>query len=170
MKRGIDSPLGTLTLVASGEGLTHLLFPGETKEPPAGAESAAARRVLDAAERQLGEYFEGRRREFDLPLAPAGTEFQRAVWFALSSIPCGDTTSYGELARRIGRPRAVRAVGAANGANPLPIVLPCHRVIGASGHLTGFGGGLPAKVKLLAIEGVHVRGNRIVDDQAELFD
>jgi methylated-DNA-[protein]-cysteine S-methyltransferase len=103
--------------------------------------------------RQLTEYFAGRRQEFDLPLAPKGTDFQKQVWQALTSIPFGATTSYGELAGRIGRPKASRAVGAANGANPIPIVVPCHRVIGANGSLTGFGGGLDVKRTLLEIEG-----------------
>lgn len=107
---------------------------------------------FEAAITQLREYFAGRRRGFDLPLAPAGTDFQRRVWRALTTIAYGETISYGELARRIGNPRASRAVGLANGANPLPIIVPCHRVIGASGALTGFGGGLPIKRTLLALE------------------
>ena len=105
---------------------------------------------------QLGEYFEGRRRQFDLPLAPAGTPFQQRVWSALLDIPYGETISYGELASRIGQKSASRAVGLANGSNPLPIVIPCHRVIGANGKLTGYGGGLPIKERLLA----HERGER----------
>ena len=170
MKRRIDSPIGALTLVADEKGLTQLVFPGERRDPPAGQESPAAARILDETERQLGQYFSGRREAFDLPLFPSGTEFQRSVWLSLAKIPFGATTSYGELARRIGRPRAVRAVGAANGANPLPIVLPCHRVIGANGHLTGFGGGLPAKVKLLELEGHRIAGQRVLRDQADLFE
>ncbi|HEY3093359.1 MAG TPA: methylated-DNA--[protein]-cysteine S-methyltransferase, partial [Vicinamibacterales bacterium] len=105
---------------------------------------------------QLGEYFEGRRRQFDLPLAPAGTPFQQRVWSALLDIAYGETISYGELASRIGQKSASRAVGLANGSNPLPIVIPCHRVIGANGKLTGYGGGLPIKERLLA----HERGER----------
>ena len=101
----------------------------------------------------MAEFFAGKRREFDLPLAAVGTEFQRQVWDGLREIPFGETISYGELALRIGRPRALRAVGAANGANPLPIVVPCHRVIGANGKLTGFGGGLDIKRRLLTLEG-----------------
>jgi len=103
--------------------------------------------------RQLREYFDQRRRSFDLVLAPSGTEFQQAVWQALQTIDCGDTISYAELARRIGKPTAVRAVGAANGRNPIPIIIPCHRVIGSDGSLTGFGGGLEVKRALLAHEG-----------------
>jgi methylated-DNA-[protein]-cysteine S-methyltransferase len=105
---------------------------------------------------QLAEYFDGRRRQFDLPLAPEGTPFQQSVWRALLDIPYGETISYGELATRIGRRSASRAVGLANGSNPLPIVIPCHRVIGASGKLTGYGGGLAIKDQLLALE----RGER----------
>jgi methylated-DNA-[protein]-cysteine S-methyltransferase len=103
--------------------------------------------------RQLAEYFAGERRAFDLRLAPAGTPFERSVWEELRRIPFGETRSYGEIARAIGRPSASRAVGRANGANPIPIVVPCHRVIGADGSLTGFGGGLEAKSRLLEIEG-----------------
>ena len=102
---------------------------------------------------QLAQYFAGRRRTFSLKLAPAGTDFQQATWRALVEIPYGETASYAEIARRVGRPAASRAVGAANGANPLPIVVPCHRVIGADGSLTGFGGGLPIKRALLELEG-----------------
>ena len=108
---------------------------------------------MQAAEAQLGEYFAGRRRRFELPLAPQGTPFQRQVWQALAGIPYGATVSYAQLARQIGNPAGLRAVGAANGRNPLPIVLPCHRVIGADGELTGFGGGLPVKQFLLQLEG-----------------
>ncbi len=153
-RRVVDSPLGPLSLVANGEGLTHLRFPTQVGEPPPGEAGTASERILDLAEAQLIEYFAGHRRRFELPLHPIGTEFQLSVWWALAEISYGDTLSYGELARRIGRPKAVRAVGAANGANPLPIVLPCHRVIGADGSLTGFGGGLPAKISLLELEGV----------------
>jgi O-6-methylguanine DNA methyltransferase len=103
--------------------------------------------------RQLEEYFAGERREFDLTLAPEGTPFERSVWEELRRIPFGETRSYGEIARAIGRPNAFRAVGRANGANPIPIVVPCHRVIGSDGSLTGFGGGLEAKSRLLEIEG-----------------
>jgi methylated-DNA-[protein]-cysteine S-methyltransferase len=109
--------------------------------------------VLRDARRQLEAYFDGTRREFDLPLAPRGTQFQLAVWQSLRGIPYGDTISYAQLAQRIGKPNAMRAVGAANGRNPLPIVVPCHRVIGANGDLTGFGGGLPTKRFLLELEG-----------------
>jgi methylated-DNA-[protein]-cysteine S-methyltransferase len=108
--------------------------------------------VLSAAAVQLGEYFAGRRKEFEVPLAPQGTPFQRAVWSELLRIPFGETVSYGEIAARIARPRAVRAVGAANGRNPIALIVPCHRVIGSDGTLTGYGGGLPTKRWLLAHE------------------
>ncbi|HPF70822.1 MAG TPA: methylated-DNA--[protein]-cysteine S-methyltransferase [Candidatus Krumholzibacteria bacterium] len=151
----LDSPVGPLLLASDGTALTHLLF--EREDAPAAADRAAfaaGRRdaVLDRACAQLQEYFAGRRRTFDLPLAPTGTAFQRAVWRALEDIPYGRTESYGTLADRVGRPRAVRAVGAANGRNPISIIVPCHRVIGADGSLTGYGGGLDAKRFLLALE------------------
>jgi len=107
--------------------------------------------------RQLREYFTGERREFDLPLKLSGTEFQVSVLEALQNIPYGETTSYGEIAKRIGRPKAVRAVGAANGRNPIPIIVPCHRVIGSTGDLTGFGGGLDTKEALLRLEAEHTQ-------------
>ena len=154
----IDSPIGVLTLAADDAGLCRIEFPPPRRSALAGsafADSARADRsgVLIEARGQLEEYFAGARRAFDLPLAPHGTEFQRAVWSMLARIPYGETWSYGEVARHIGRPDAVRAVGAANGRNPIPIMLPCHRVIGADGSLTGFGGGLPTKAFLLRLEG-----------------
>lgn len=109
--------------------------------------------ILRQAVRELEEYFAGRRREFTVPVAPEGTEFQLAVWAGLTRIPYGTTWSYAQLAQAIGRPQAVRAVGAANGANPIGIIIPCHRVIGSDGSLTGFGGGLPLKRRLLELEG-----------------
>ena len=126
------------------------------------AEPAKATPVARAA-RQLRAYFAGERSDFDIPLSPEGTEFQRRVWHELERIPYGCTISYGELAKRVGNPKASRAVGAANGANPLPIVVPCHRVIGADGTLTGFGAGIDVKAKLLEIEGIPV------GTQPELF-
>lgn len=155
-RRVVESPLGPLTLVAGDEGLIHLRFPSQEGPVPEGVAGDAVNRILDLTEEQLAEYFLGRRRRFDLPLNPTGTEFQLSVWWGLAEIPYGETLSYGELARQVGRPRAVRAVGAANGANPLPILLPCHRVIGADGSLTGFGGGLPAKLSLLELEGAFL--------------
>ena len=144
----VASPIGPLGLVASESGLQAVLFDGGRIR----AEGSSA--VLDEAARQLDEYFDGDRVTFDLPLELHGTDFQRSCWLALATIPYGQTVSYGEQARRLGlgSDRA-RAVGAANGANPLPLVLPCHRVIGADGSLTGFGGGLPMKRFLLEHEG-----------------
>ena len=139
------TPIGPLGLVASERGLRRILWPGE---PGAGGDE----RVLGVAAEQLEEYFAGTRRTFDLPLELEGTDFQRRAWLGLAAIPYGETRSYGEQARRLGVPRAARAVGAANGANPLPIVLPCHRLIGADGSLTGFGGGLDVKLWLLEFE------------------
>lgn len=144
------SPLGALTLIASDEALVGLLMEQHGSPLP----RAEARRtpLLARASAQLDEYFAGRREAFDLPLAPEGTAFQRAVWAVLRTIPFGVTWSYAQVARRLGRPKAVRAVGAANGRNPIGIVIPCHRVIGADGSLTGYGGGLPRKRWLLAHE------------------
>jgi len=150
----LDSPIGPLTLAADDSGLRVVEFP-ENRHPAKRDATwvEAEHPVLAETRRQLGEYFAGRRQTFDLPLAPRGTPFQLAVWRALAEIPHGQTWSYGQLARHLGRPQAMRAVGAANGRNPLPIVLPCHRVIGTSGALTGFGGGLPTKQFLLELEG-----------------
>lgn len=148
----IESPIGELTLFARDGKLVALHFPpavgvGRTISSAEGTEP-----VLEVAAVQLREYFAGERTDFDLPLELVGTAFQQEAWRALADIPYGETVSYGEQARRLGRPDAVRAVGAANGANPIPIVLPCHRVIGADGSLTGFGGGLEAKRRLLDLE------------------
>ncbi|MDE2248604.1 MAG: methylated-DNA--[protein]-cysteine S-methyltransferase [Xanthomonadaceae bacterium] len=155
----MPSPAGRLLLVADREGLREIRFEHERhpRALPAGRVRASA--ALAFARSQLEEYFAGTRQRFELPLHPLGTPFQLAVWQELGRIPYGATISYGELARRIGRPAAMRAVGAANGRNPLPIVLPCHRVIGADGSLTGFGGGLPLKQWLLALENRTVRGD-----------
>lgn len=149
----IDSPIGRLLLAGDGIHLTCIHFQSGPHPLAPQREWEESSAPFERASAQLQEYFSGRRRAFDLPLAPAGTEFQRRVWRALATIAYGATISYGELARRVGNPRACRAVGLANGANPLPIVVPCHRVIGANGSLTGFGGGLPIKRALLALEG-----------------
>ena len=143
------TPVGELTLVGSARGLRHVLW--AEREPPETA-AVGACDVLDEAARQLEAYFAGDLRRFDLPLDLVGTEFQVAAWLALADVAFGTTVSYGEQARRLGRPSAVRAVGAANGRNPLPIVLPCHRIVGADGSLVGFGGGLPRKRLLLEHE------------------
>jgi methylated-DNA-[protein]-cysteine S-methyltransferase len=149
----IETPIGPLLVVADEAGLRRIHFPekGHAHRPEAGW--VRDPRPFARLREQLDEYFAGRRRTFALDLAPEGTEFQRETWRALTGIPYGETISYAELARRVGRPNASRAVGAANGANPLPIVVPCHRVIGADGSLTGFGGGLPVKRALLELEG-----------------
>ena len=152
--RRIASPVGDLTLVASDRGLAAILWqdddPARVRLAPRYA--GAGHPVLAAAARQLEEYFDRQRRTFDVPLDPSGTPFQRSVWSALLAIPFGETRSYGTIARQIDRPSASRAVGAANGRNPLSILVPCHRVIGASGGLTGFAGGLDTKRRLLAFE------------------
>jgi methylated-DNA-[protein]-cysteine S-methyltransferase len=151
----MDSPVGKLTLVASGEGLAAILWendrPGRVRLTIDAQDDRHP--VLLEAERQLGEYFGGRRKTFALKLDLAGTAFQRKVWNALLTIPFGETRSYAQIARQIGSPAAVRAVGAANGRNPVSIVAPCHRVIGSTGKLTGFAGGLDVKAHLLSLEG-----------------
>jgi methylated-DNA-[protein]-cysteine S-methyltransferase len=153
----VESPLGPLTLAVGDEGLREIRFPhsGQPAAPdPSWAEDSSSAADLI---RQLRAYFAGELETFDLPLAPRGTPFQQRVWAALCKIPYGETISYGELAKRIGNPNAARAVGLANGSNPIPIVIPCHRVIGSNGKLTGYGGGLPIKEKLLALERRQLR-------------
>ena len=144
----IDSPVGPLLLTSNGTALTRLLF----DVPPDPTWSTEPTPVLEDAVRQLEEYFAGERRDFDLPLEPAGTPFQLTVWAALRDIPYAETINYGQLADRVGNPNASRAVGLANGRNPISIVVPCHRVIGANGSLTGYGGGLDRKRTLLELE------------------
>lgn len=157
----VPSPLGPLLLTASATGLTGLGFAGQGggRVPAAEAVAAteaerrAAGRCLALAREQLAAYFAGQLRIFDLPLDEGGTPFQRQVWQTLRTIPCGRTWTYGELAAAVGRPRACRAVGNANGKNPLPIITPCHRVVAAGGGLGGYSAGLPIKRFLLALEG-----------------
>lgn len=150
----LDTPIGGLLLVGDADAL-HGVYFQDGKRGPHQPDKAWERSDKPFREvlKQLKAYFAGRLTEFDLPLSPHGTEFQLKVWSALRTIPYGETWSYGELARRIRKPAASRAVGAANGQNPIPVIVPCHRVIGADGSLTGFGGGLPIKQKLLALEG-----------------
>lgn len=150
----ISSPVGRLTLVASDAGLAAILWENDKpRRVPLGSVCNDDNHpTLVRAEQQLNEYFEGRRTSFDLELDFAGTTFQKRVWNALRHIPFGETRTYGEIASELGNPKAVRAVGAANGRNPLSIVTPCHRVIGVSGDLTGFAGGLDAKEYLLRLE------------------
>ncbi len=150
--RSDATPVGKLILMGDGE---HLLGIGFTEGRRAVAPEQHWRRddqCFEAAHKQLAAYFAGELKQFDLPLRLSGTAFQKTVWHALLEIPYGETTNYRDLALGIGRPKAVRAVGAANGANPLAIVVPCHRVLGSDGSLTGFGGGLPAKALLLKLE------------------
>lgn len=147
----LDSPVGRLRLVSDGEHLIAIEFENLQAATTDDVERSDA--ALNACGKQLKEYFAGRRREFDLPLSPAGTEFQQNVWAALKAIPYGELRSYRDIAEDLDKPKAVRAVGAANGRNPLPIVVPCHRVIGSDGSLTGFAGGLEAKKILLRLEG-----------------
>jgi methylated-DNA-[protein]-cysteine S-methyltransferase len=155
----VDSPVGQLTIGASARGVRYVLWEGETRTVAVdGDGSGATDRVTDVPDRdgivaaavaQLGEYFRGERMEFDLPLDPIGTPFQLSAWRVLRTIPYGSTMSYGEQARSLGDPNKARAVGAANGKNPISIIVPCHRVVGANGSLTGFAGGLGSKAWLL---------------------
>ena len=137
--RTVSTPLGDIAVLANEDGLTNLILPGDDVAIPTDASEGGP--FVDAAATQLTEWFAGNRMSFDVPLAPAGTEFQQSVWTALCDIPFGATASYGDIAKSIGQPMATRAVGAANGRNPLPIIVPCHRVIGANGTLTGYSGG-----------------------------
>ncbi|MGH9028049.1 MAG: methylated-DNA--[protein]-cysteine S-methyltransferase [Acidimicrobiales bacterium] len=152
----LDTPIGVLTLEGNDEAVTRIDLPG--RAPVAGElrndDLSAAPAPLAEAAGQLSEYFAGRRTEFDLPLELTGTPFQRQVWLTLADIPYGETVSYAELATMVGRPKAFRAVGQANGSNPVPIVLPCHRVVASGGGIGGYGGGLDMKRHLLALEGV----------------
>ncbi len=148
-----DSPLGRMMLVANEAGLAGVHFLGQKHVRSAkGLARSGSHQALKAAKRQLHEYFSGKRRRFDLPLAPEGSEFQRAVWKAIAGVPFGETISYAELARRAGCPGAARAAGAATGRNPIGIIVPCHRIVGSDGTLTGYAGGLEKKKRLLALE------------------
>lgn len=151
----IDSPIGDLYLVASSKGLRGMYWKKQSARlvnKPQGA--APEEKVLAAALKQLTEYFNGRRKDFDLPLDLEGTSFQKKVWQQLQKIPFGQTVSYGEVAKRIKNPKAVRAVGSANGKNPVCVIVPCHRVIASDGTIGGYSGGLQVKRKLLALEGI----------------
>jgi len=148
----VDSPVGRLMLAGDESGLWLLSFAGKDRRVAVSDRWEASDVLFQDVKRQLAAYFSGELRSFSVPVHLEGTEFQLAVWNTLPTIPYGSTWSYGELARRIGRPSAVRAVGGANHANPVAIIIPCHRVIGSDGKLTGYGGGLPTKDKLLALE------------------
>jgi methylated-DNA-[protein]-cysteine S-methyltransferase len=155
----LTSPLGKLLLLSDGEKLTGIQFPGhQPKTLPAHWKRDAA--PFGEVVSQLRAYFAGELSDFDLPLAMQGSPFERKVWSALCKIPYGKTVSYGHIASKIGQPKACRAVGLANGKNPIPIIVPCHRVIGANGSLTGYGGGLDLKRKLLRLEGVELETRR----------
>lgn len=158
----MESPLGKLTLVGRDSKLAAILWENDkpTRVPLGPLQEDPASPILLETERQLGEYFSGQRRQFDLALDFSGTDFQKRVWQALLTIPFGQTRSYSDIALQLGDIKAVRAVGAANGKNPISIVAPCHRVIGASGELTGFAGGLKAKELLLTLEGAHALHNK----------
>ena len=147
-----DSPIGKLLLVGADALLEELHFPSELSQREIPDDWQCDEPFFKQVLLQLGEYFAGRRQQFDLPIAPQGTIFQQSVWEELRKIPFGQTASYGEIAERIGNPKACRAVGLANAKNPLPIIVPCHRVIGKNGALTGFGGGLELKQQLLDLE------------------
>lgn len=146
------SPIGKLALIADEKALRGLYFEESRHGGPPEDAVPGSNAVIKKTCKQLDEYFAGKRDTFDLPLAPDGTAFQKQVWIALTKIPFGETRSYGEIAKSIGSPSASRAVGAANGRNPIPVIVPCHRVIGANGSLTGFGGGMKRKQYLLALE------------------
>lgn len=150
--RYLDSPIGSLMLVGHGETLEELHFPNSSSRKERQEANQLNNESFALACKQLSEYFQRKRTQFSLELSPKGTDFQKKVWQELSKIPYGETTNYGEIARRIGNPKGSRAVGLANGKNPIPIIVPCHRVIGKDGSLTGFGGGLEIKEQLLALE------------------
>lgn len=152
-----NTPIGVLRVACDDNGLRFVLFENNKYDAPNRADWKRDKVATKAAREQLLQYFAGDRKEFDLALNPVGTEFQQQTWHMLAKIPFGETWSYGQLANKINSPKAVRAVGAANGRNPIPIILPCHRVIGSNGTLTGFGGGLPVKQWLLEHEGVRVK-------------
>ncbi|HEY3858487.1 MAG TPA: methylated-DNA--[protein]-cysteine S-methyltransferase [Gammaproteobacteria bacterium] len=160
----MDSPIGKLMLIGTEDALYGVHFQSGPRPIKADKDWVESEKPFKEVMRQLKAYFAGKLKDFDLPLSPQGTEFQLQVWKTLQTIPYGKTWSYGRLAKRIKRPDAQRAVGAANGQNPIPVIVPCHRVIGANGSLTGFGGGLPIKQKLLALEGALPGG-----EQTKLF-
>lgn len=153
-----DTGLGTIGIAEDGRAVTGLFFGREQR--PAGA-SGEETELLRRAALQLREYLAGERRSFELPLSPAGTPFQRLVWNSLLEVPYGETRSYGEIARSVGNPRACRAVGMANNRNPIPVFIPCHRIVGSDGSLVGYGGGLEIKERLLRLEGIPAGGGRI---------
>jgi methylated-DNA-[protein]-cysteine S-methyltransferase len=148
----IATPVGEMALIGDAEWLRYLLLPASFDESDFEADREGSPAAVEEATQQIDAYFAHSLREFSLPLAPGGTQFQKRVWFALADIGYGETESYGSLAARVGNPKASRAVGLANGRNPIPLILPCHRVIGSNGSLTGYGGGLDLKARLLEHE------------------
>ena len=150
-----ETPVGPVTITATGEAVTQIRFGTTVPEGSAAVPETAATPLLLKAAAQLREYFAGTRRDFSLPLAPAGSPFQQSVWQALQTIPYGETRTYGQIAAQIGRPTACRAVGMANNRNPIAIVVPCHRVVGSTGALVGYAGGLGVKTHLLNLEKAH---------------
>ena len=148
----MDTPVGKLILDADDDGITRVEYANQITDEVSSETSP----LLKNAEHQLKEYFDGHRKSFDLPLSLHGTPFQMAVWAELQKIPCGETRTYGDIARALGKPGAARAVGMANNRNPICIIVPCHRVIGADGNLVGYAGGLDKKEALLRLEGVHI--------------
>lgn len=166
----MPSPIGKITLVASSDSLVALYVKDEEMPKMAGAKKDEANKVILKTIKQLNEYFDGKRKEFDLPLAPEGTEFQNKAWQALCKIPYGEVWSYGRQAQYLKAPNAQRAVGGANGKNPIPVIIPCHRVIGSTGKLTGFAGGMEMKVFLLKLEGHEVDPHALkLNPQMSLF-
>ncbi|MEX2964538.1 methylated-DNA--[protein]-cysteine S-methyltransferase [Microbulbifer sp. TYP-18] len=157
--KSYSTELGKVAVAAGPEGLVSVQF-YDAQRPlrPKTDWRSGATELTELAAQQLREYFAGQRRQFQLPLAPPGTDFQRRVWDALLQIPYGETRSYGQQAQLLGQPRAIRAVGRANGANPVAVIIPCHRVIGANGSLTGYAGGLSLKARLLTLEGAGFKG------------
>lgn len=153
-----DTPLGQLTVQANNDGILGAWFETHTTQPDSLGQASSDHPLLMQAKSQLEEYFQGVRTEFSLPIAAKGTAFQTQVWRALTTIPYGETWSYQQLANAIGNPKAVRAVGFANGKNPVSIIVPCHRVIGKSGRLTGYAGGVERKAALLKLEGIECKG------------
>ncbi|MCU1456001.1 MAG: cysteine methyltransferase [Actinomycetia bacterium] len=153
----VDSPIGELLVTGDGHAVTGLFMQDGLRPNTVSPHSTREPDAFDTVSTQLAEYFAGARTGFDVPLAPSGSAFQLRVWSALREVPYGTTISYGELARRIGQPTASRAVGLANGRNPISVIIPCHRVIGADGNLTGYGGGIERKELLLALEGCTLR-------------
>ena len=148
-----DTPLGRMLLVANEKGLCGLHFVGQKYFPEKGKDWTHDKKVLEKAKREVTEYFAGKRKSFAIPLAPEGTPFQRAIWREIAKVPFGETITYAELARRAGFPNCARAAGAATGRNPVGVIVPCHRIVGTNGSLTGYAGGLDKKKALLALEG-----------------